>query len=142
MDIRLDCEDERAKVPLDRHAIHRAVLNLATNAIDACTEGDEEPGGVVVLKCRYGPDRVVLSVEDDGVGIPEADLPRVTDRFFTTKPTVGTGLGLPVVVKIADQHGGTLEVQSTPGEGSAFRLHLPVDAQDETRGEAPAGGTS
>lgn len=110
-------------VSLDRHAVHRALLNLVTNAIDACVESDA--GDKVTLGCRYEPDGVVMTVEDDGTGIPDSILSRITERFFTTKPTKGTGLGLPVVQRIMEQHGGLLEVESTLGCGSTFSLWFP-----------------
>jgi len=117
-DVRID------SISLDRHAMYRALLNLVTNAVDACVES--ENGRRVTLRTRSKPDHVLLTVEDDGVGIPEAYLRRVTERFFTTKPSEGTGLGLPVVQKIAEQHGGSLEVESVLGEGSAFHIRIPT----------------
>jgi signal transduction histidine kinase len=110
-------------IMLDRHALYRAVLNLATNAIDACLES--EKGNTVTLKSAWKTDCVTLSVEDNGVGIPPDALRRVTEKFFTTKPSHGTGLGLPVVMKIAEKHGGTLEIESVVGQGSAFHICIP-----------------
>ena len=123
--VALEVEAARREEPvrLDHHAVHRAVLNLAANALDACVES--EGGDRVLLQCRYEPDGVVLTVADNGVGISESILPRVTERFFTTKPTKGTGLGLPVVQRIMERHGGLLEVESTLGAGSAFHLWFP-----------------
>jgi len=122
--LRADFDERMAPIPLDRHALYRAIMNLVTNAIDACIES--ETGSTVVLRSRLRPDDVLLTVEDNGVGIPKASLRRVTERFFTTKGSKGTGLGLPVVMKIAEQHGGALEVESTFGHGSAFHLRIPT----------------
>jgi signal transduction histidine kinase len=110
-------------VPLDRHALYRAILNLTTNAIDACVES--EHGNTVTLKSVIQQDSVLITVQDNGVGIPQELLRRITERFFTTKPSKGTGLGLPVVQKIAELHGGRLEVESVLGQGSSFHLRLP-----------------
>jgi signal transduction histidine kinase len=121
--IRTELDESMVRVPIEGHAVYRAVLNLVTNAIDACV--DSETGDTVVLRSRLDPDQIVLSVEDDGVGIPPAMLRRVTERFFTTKSAQGTGLGLPVVKKIAEEHGGALEVESRLGHGSTFHLRIP-----------------
>lgn len=147
--IRLDPDERADPVPLDRYAVQRAVLNLLTNAIDACVEA--ETGDTVVLRSRHEPDAVVFSVEDNGTGIPPGLLERIAEGFFTTKGSKGTGLGLPVVRKIVEQHGGTLEVDSTPGRGSVFHLRFPLQADaipapppapesGPTSGEAPEPG--
>jgi two-component system sensor histidine kinase HydH len=68
-------------------------------------------------------------VADDGPGIPPGELARIFTPFFTTKPA-GTGLGLAVVQRIADAHGGSVSVESAPGEGARFTVRLPVAAPD------------
>jgi signal transduction histidine kinase len=130
VELRGDLDENLHPLPLDRHAIYRAVLNLATNAVDACVESDT--GDLVILRSRLRPDSVVITVEDNGVGIPEEQLRRVTERFFTTKGSKGTGLGLPVALKIAEDHGGTLEVESALGEGTSFHLRIPRRSVDES----------
>ncbi|MBN2243762.1 MAG: HAMP domain-containing histidine kinase [Acidobacteria bacterium] len=116
--------DERMiPIPLDRHAIYRAVLNLVTNAIEACLES--ERGDTVTLKTSMKAGDAILTVEDNGVGISPSALSRVTERFYTTKPSSGTGLGLTVTKKIAEQHGGALEIDSVLGHGSAFHIRIP-----------------
>ncbi|MBM3790181.1 MAG: HAMP domain-containing histidine kinase, partial [Acidobacteria bacterium] len=127
--LRAELDQRMEPVWVDRHALYRAVLNLVTNAIDACVES--ESGSTVILRSQSRADHVLLTVEDNGVGIPKASLRRVTERFFTTKGSNGTGLGLPVVMKIAEQHGGTLEVESVFGQGSAFHLRIPKGAPSQ-----------
>jgi signal transduction histidine kinase len=68
--------------------------------------------------------RVVLRVEDTGSGIPAADLEKIFDLYFTTKPE-GTGIGLSIVYRIVQLHGGEIEVESTEDRGTSFRLLLP-----------------
>ncbi|MEW5984785.1 MAG: HAMP domain-containing sensor histidine kinase [Acidobacteriota bacterium] len=123
VELRTDLDSRIDALPVDAGALYRAVLNLVTNAIDACLES--ETGRTVTLKSRAEPDAVLLTVLDNGVGIPREHLRRLTERFFTTKGSKGTGLGLPVVQKIAELHGGTLEVESVFGEGSAFHIRIP-----------------
>jgi len=109
--------------PLDKHAMYRAILNLVTNAVDACVES--ETGEQVILRSRSHPDHIMLTIKDDGVGIPRDSLRRVSERFFSTKASKGTGLGLPVVMKIVDLHGGTLQIESEVGKGSSFHILIP-----------------
>jgi signal transduction histidine kinase/HAMP domain-containing protein len=108
---------------LDRTAIYRALLNLATNAIDACIES--ETGDSVLLRTRREEEEIVVSVEDNGIGMSDEVRSRIFTRFFSTKPGRGTGLGLMVVKKIVEEHGGTLAIESEPGRGSTFQIRLP-----------------
>ena len=124
VELRTDLDRTIGPVPLDRTAIYRAVLDLASNAVDACTAS--EHGDRVVLRSRRTDTHLVLSVEDNGIGIPEEVRLRLFTRFFSTKAGKGTGLGLSVVKKIAEEHGGSVEVVSEPGKGSTFHCHLPL----------------
>jgi signal transduction histidine kinase len=121
--VRVETDEKVGREPLDRTAVYRAVLNLVTNAIDACTES--ETGNQVVIRTRSEPDGIQITVEDNGIGMSAEVRSRLFDRFFSTKAGKGTGLGLPVVKKIVKEHGGTLEVESEPGQGSSFHLRLP-----------------
>jgi signal transduction histidine kinase/HAMP domain-containing protein len=124
VELRTDLDRTIGQVPLDRTAIYRAILDLASNAVDACTES--EHGDRVVLRSRRTDTHLTLSVEDNGVGIPEEIRIRLFTRFFSTKAGKGTGLGLSVVKKIAEEHGGSVEVVSQPGQGSTFHCYLPL----------------
>ena len=115
-------------VSIDPAQIEDAVLNLIINAIEAA-DGD---GEVKVRVARSQNERspepeeeAVIEVSDNGCGIPEEDLVRIFNPFFTTRET-GTGLGLPAVRRIARSHGGRVEVSSALGEGSTFSIHLPL----------------
>ncbi|WP_337176429.1 ATP-binding protein [Paludisphaera sp.] len=105
--------------------IHQVVLNLLTNAIDAC--GD---GGRVVVRTGTEADAmgVRVDIDDNGAGIPPEIRERLFDPFFTTKPLgQGTGLGLSISYGIVREHNGRIEVQSTVGRGSCFSIHLPLE---------------
>jgi signal transduction histidine kinase len=121
--LRADLDERVGNELLDRTTIYRAILNLVTNAIDACTES--ETGNLVTVRTRSEPDEIVLTVEDNGVGMTEDVRFRLFTRFFTTKAGKGTGLGLAVVKKIVEEHGGTVEVESEPGRGASFHIRLP-----------------
>jgi len=147
VELRTEIDEGVGAVALDRTGIFRAIVDLVTNAIDACTES--ESGDLVVVRSRGLPDEIVLTVEDNGIGMTEEVLSQVYSRFFSTKAAGGTGLGLHVVKKITEEHGGTVEVDSVPGAGTAFHLHLPrpdetgtgpVEDQNAMRREADAPG--
>jgi len=124
VEVRADLDVDIGKVHLDRLSIYRVVLNLATNAVDACVESPDG-GDLVVIRSRSTDDEVLISVEDNGVGMSEITRKRMYEQFFSTKLGRGTGLGLPVVKKILEEQGGALEVESTLGRGSTFTIRLP-----------------
>jgi two-component system NtrC family sensor kinase len=108
-------------VAVDRVQVEQGLLNLVTNAVDAMREG-----GRLTLVARSDGDGVALEVRDTGTGIPPEDVPRVFDPLFTTKPPgKGTGLGLPILREIVEAHGGTVRLESRPGEGTIATVRLP-----------------
>lgn len=123
IELRADTDDGIGIAELDRMEIYRALVDLATNAIEACTEGGQ--GDLVVLGSRGHADEIELTVSDNGVGMTEEVMSSLYTRFVSTKATGGTGLGMVVVRKIVEEHGGTIAVDSTPGEGTAFSIRLP-----------------
>lgn len=109
----------------DPEGIHRAVLNVVTNAIDAC---DKEEHGQVRVWTEYAADEglVRVLVEDNGSGIEPEDIEQIFTLFVSRKGGRGTGLGLPVSNKILREHGGQILVDSQPGRGSRFTLEMPA----------------
>ncbi|MFN7875800.1 MAG: ATP-binding protein [Pirellula sp.] len=107
---------------LEEEAIHRALLNLVVNAIEAC-RGRENSVVTLTLKSDSKFSRIAIS--DNGVGIPVTQLKKVFSMFESNKGSRGTGLGLPVSLKIAEEHGGTIQVESEEGKGTTFELILP-----------------
>ncbi len=113
--------------------LEQAVTNLVVNGVQAMPKGGELSLVVRALAAGegerpYGKDGPagVIEVVDEGVGLSEADLARIFEPFYTTKPAgLGTGLGLTVARDIAQDHGGHITAASTPGRGSAFSLHVP-----------------
>ncbi len=107
---------------VDGEAIHRALMNLVGNAIDACAE---KLDGCVEISLCESKDYARIQVRDNGVGIAPNDLGRIFSMFESNKGNRGTGLGLPVSLKIAKEHGGTIDVRSEVGSGTEFELLLP-----------------
>jgi signal transduction histidine kinase len=105
----------------------QVIQNLLSNAIKYT-----EPGGHVSLTYEVHPGQVWIKVSDNGIGIPEKDLPRVFDKFYRVQSAehlnrTGSGLGMAIVKAIVDQHGGKVWVESTLGEGSVFTVSLPIE---------------
>ena len=118
--IRSECAPSVPPINADPGMLGQALLNLAINACQAMPQG-----GMLKITCRGGERRrVVVDVEDTGVGIPPEHLSRIFDLYFTTKKE-GTGIGLSMVYRIVQLHDGEVEVQSTPGHGTRFRLMFP-----------------
>jgi signal transduction histidine kinase len=115
------------KVALDKTAIYRCLLNLVTNAIDACTlEGIVEGQGVVTIRTDSPPGwGVQFEVADNGTGMDAETRDKLFTDFYTTKGYKGTGLGLPVTEKIVKEHGGTLSYTTEKGVGTTFTILLP-----------------
>lgn len=128
--IAADVPDGPFVVTGDRVQLLSAVSNLVDNAIKYSESGDTVR---VSLKREAGS--IVIEVQDEGIGIPPADLDRVFERFYRVdkargRGTGGTGLGLSIVRHIMSNHGGEVNVTSQEGEGSCFRLTLPVQISD------------
>jgi signal transduction histidine kinase len=118
--VRHDCPAGLPAINADPGMLRQALLNLALNACQAMPEG-----GTLRIACRPGSrGRVEIDVEDTGVGIAPENLQKIFDLYFTTKEK-GSGIGLSMVYRIVQLHDGEVEVQSTPGRGTRFRLVFP-----------------
>ena len=118
--------DPMPSLVFDPEGLHRAVLNVVTNALDAAAERDE--GGAVRVRADYAADEAVVRiiVEDNGPGIPPKQMDQLFSPFVSSKKGRGTGLGLPVSQKILNEHGGRIVVHSAPEQGSRFVFELPA----------------
>lgn len=123
----------------DPEGIHRAALNVVTNAIDAC---DKEEHGHVTVSTEYLGQRCLarIVVEDNGAGIAPEDVEKIFTLFVSHKGGRGTGLGLPVSQKIMKEHGGQIHVDSELGRGSRFALELPAIPPDTQPGKTITPG--
>ena len=130
INIKLDLDENLGLIPVIREDFSRVILNLCNNAFDAVREK--------LQSSRFSPELVVRSfrkdntveliIEDNGPGIPEEIRDKILQPFFTTKKgTEGTGLGLSITNDIMKAHGGTMDVETSPGEGTTFILQLLVE---------------
>jgi two-component system phosphate regulon sensor histidine kinase PhoR len=118
-------------VKADHDRLAQILINLVDNAIKYTPRG-----GFVKISAAATPESVAVSVEDSGVGIPAADLPRITERFYRvdkarSRELGGTGLGLAIVKHLVHAHGGELAIQSEQGKGTTVRFTLPVAPDGE-----------
>jgi PAS domain S-box-containing protein len=108
------------RLSIDIHQIQQVLINLMLNAIQAMDKG----GTLTIRTFSENEGRVGVEVKDTGTGIPRSHLKKIFDPFFTTK-SGGTGLGLPITLKILEKHGATMDVKSEEGKGSTFTIHFP-----------------
>ena len=111
------------KAIFDRKEIQRCLLNLVTNALDACDKPVKKI--IITTRNREELDCFEISVADNGCGITEEERMHLFEPFYSTKGSKGTGLGLAVTHKIIQEHGGEIKVLSTPNEGTEFTIILP-----------------
>jgi len=148
IEIRLELDHSLPQVWLDANMIEQVVMNMLVNAQHAVAQM-----GRITIRTRRAPEpkspapgaaavpMAEISIADTGCGIPENDLKRIFDPFFTSKEVgKGTGLGLSVSHGIVQSHGGLIEVESRVGEGSTFRVFLPLEPVAAGRESATEGG--
>ena len=133
-EIHVDLTDGLPSVEVAFDQMLQVLVNLLLNAADAIEERED---GEVWVKTEARGDRVVISVRDNGVGIPPENLRKIFDPFFTTKKAgKGTGLGLWVCYNIVENFSGHIEVESEPGRGAEFRIVLPASVAEQQTGAA------
>jgi len=111
------------EIRVDADGLHHACLNIVTNAIEAAPTVT----GKVQISTRLSQaaGEIVITVTDNGPGIPPEEQPKIFQAFYSTKGQKGTGLGLAAARKIVEEHGGRILVKSKPGEGASFLIRLP-----------------
>jgi CheY-like chemotaxis protein len=125
--VALCLDTDLPSIQADMDQIRQVLVNLITNAYQALHEVQALRQMTLTTRCDAARTRVTLEVMDIGPGIPPAIQTRIFEPFFTTKPPgVGTGLGLSLCQGIIEGHGGTIRVTSQPGQGTVFRVELPV----------------
>ncbi|HEX7216276.1 MAG TPA: ATP-binding protein, partial [Methylomirabilota bacterium] len=116
------------EVSADRDRLAQVLINLVDNAVKYTPEG----GSVSLTARRPDEHAIEMAVTDTGIGIPPADLPRITERFYRvdrarSRELGGTGLGLAIVKHLVMAHGGELGIESEPGRGTTVRFTLPIE---------------
>jgi two-component system phosphate regulon sensor histidine kinase PhoR len=124
--LKLNIPKIEVQMRADRSDLSRALANLIQNAVHYTPNG-----GQVSVEAELQAEQVVIRIQDTGIGIPEADLPNIFKRFFrapnaSASDPEGSGLGLTIVKKVVDRHGGMVECTSTLGEGTCFTVTFPT----------------
>jgi signal transduction histidine kinase len=124
-------------VPIDADRLRRVVINLVENAAEALTELPTDREMRITVRTAVEGGELVLTIADSGPGIAPENLNRIFEPLFSTK-SFGTGLGLPTVKQIVNQHGGIIVVDSEVGKGTRVTVRLPLDAEaiEEVRAAA------
>jgi signal transduction histidine kinase len=130
-DMKTDFDESIPKINVVPQDLGRVILNLITNAFYAVTEKKKQSGDAyeptVTLTTKKSGNSVLITVSDNGNGIPQKIVDKIFQPFFTTKPTgQGTGLGLSLSYDIVKTHGGEIKVETREGEGSEFIIQLPI----------------
>ncbi len=118
------------RLSFDPERLRRVLVNLVDNAAQALAESGEGRDKRIIVETRVAGDRFELAVRDNGPGIAPDVLPKVFEPLFSTK-SFGTGLGLPMVKRIVEQHGGSVEITSAVGVGTTVRIRLPLPPAQE-----------
>lgn len=128
MVLSLELADNLGRFDMDPTGIHQCLLNLVTNAIDACLDTDPVTDGqcITLSVARMPDDGICYRVTDTCCGMDAETKARLFQRFFTTKGERGTGIGLMLTQVIVQRHGGTIDVRSAPGQGACFSICLPA----------------
>jgi predicted ATPase/signal transduction histidine kinase len=121
----VELSDRRRRIFADRIQLQQVIFNLVTNAIHAMAEMEVSARRIVIRTTEAGDGMVRLTIEDSGCGMSEEVRSRIFEPFFTTK-TAGMGVGLAICRSIVELHRGTIDVRSTPGQGSTFEISIPV----------------
>jgi cell cycle sensor histidine kinase DivJ len=124
------------EINADRRAFNQILINLLSNAIKFT-----DRGGRVTVSAFCEDAMLVVAIEDTGVGVDTADLPRLGDAFFQARASYdrrhdGTGLGLSIVNGLVDLHGGAIDIRSRLGVGTTVTVRLPIDCAPDRSGDA------
>src|SRR5438128_1583918 len=132
----LELPDNLPVLWADPHQLHQVLVNIIANAHHAMRR---QPGPKrITIRARHAGGRVRVEIADTGRGIPPEILSRIFEPFFTTKPAgEGTGLGLSLCRSIVEEHGGTITVESVPGQGATFVIELPLPDRTQASAAAP-----
>ncbi len=142
IELRSDPTNGLEPIRCDPKLLRTTIMDIASNAIDACADKDYEEGETPFVSLKVHPPdgegRVVVEISDNGCGMDELTVNRVFEPFFSTKAEGGTGVGLAMASRIIEEHGGRCDVESTLDEGSTFRIILPginpEDGKESTHG--------
>ncbi|MGD8887916.1 MAG: hybrid sensor histidine kinase/response regulator [Desulfobacterales bacterium] len=125
---------------IDTGHIHSALMNILENALDACARDKSKKSHKVTFGVRQQREHILFEIFDDGIGMDTETQDKLFTPFFSSKGDKGTGLGLFISNKFIEQHGGKINVKSTPGKGTRFQIEIPRLKQSSVKRQAIADG--
>ncbi|MFC2172217.1 sensor histidine kinase, partial [Acidobacteriota bacterium] len=140
--MRYKISEDLPPVMCDSKQVHTAIMDIVSNAVDACLwkeyKGGEFPDIFIQAYSDNRNGHGVLEIRDNGCGMSEAVQSKIFTPFFSTKKKLGTGLGLALTTRIIELHGGSIEVKSEPEKGASFTIILPITNPVNTEEETDA----
>jgi signal transduction histidine kinase len=139
VDFRLDIAPRLPAIVCDARMIHSAVMDIVSNALDACLWKEYRDGETPTITLRARADvgpGLHIEISDNGIGMTAEVKANIFTPFFSTKSKAGTGLGLSLSARMIGAHGGTIDVESEPNRGATFRIALPVDGTGKDKEHA------
>jgi PAS domain S-box-containing protein len=136
-----ECKTLPKEIEVDVGVVRLALINILENALDACMEDEAQKAPRIIFRVQQEEEQVVFEIKDNGIGMDQETRESLFTLFFSSKGNKGTGLGLYIADKIIDQHGGNIRVESEPGEGSTFKIFIPMSSNSpppHLNDEAPA----
>jgi signal transduction histidine kinase len=109
----------------DKNAVKSMLINLLDNSLDACRIDKKKDNHAISLAIKGTPENVIFEIEDNGIGMDRETREKALSLFFSSKGAGGTGLGLFIANKIAESHGGAIEIKSEEGQGCKFIVTMP-----------------
>ena len=138
----VEIDPELPTIVCDPQLIHSAVMDLVSNAMDACAWKDysefETPKVVVRVRRSKRRQHLVIQVQDNGHGMTDEIKKNIFSPFFSTKSRIGTGMGLTLTSRIIRLHGGSIDVESKPNHGTTFNISLPIAGRRDQKEDLDA----
>ena len=123
------------KFEIDSSVVRSALINILENAVDACMQDPAEKAHQIVFQVGQDKGRILFDIRDNGMGVDQETRENMFTLFFSSKGSKGTGLGLFISNQVIEQHGGTIEVDSQPKEGTRFRILMPQRLPKEVKSQ-------
>jgi signal transduction histidine kinase/FixJ family two-component response regulator len=128
-----DFDDAAGEFEVDAGVLSSALTNILENALEACIEDNSKKSHQIIFRARQDKDNIVFDVTDNGIGMDKETREKMFTLFYSSKGREGTGLGLFISNQIIEQHEGSIQVDSTPGEGSRFIVRMPKILPEEIK---------
>jgi signal transduction histidine kinase len=128
IDFSLDVKEDIGTLEGETSAIHSLLMNLVENAIHACWTDKKKDSHAILFSVKKENNDILFTISDNGIGMDRETKEKAFSMFFSSKGSAGTGLGLFVANKVAQNHNGSVSIESASGQGTTFTVRLPVSS--------------